>query len=285
MRVLAVTSLCVALILAATIVAARQSAGGSPRRPRIVAELSEMLSHSPLGPCTTPIAATLSPTRTRVASWNIQAARSASVESIAAEMRAIGADVFALQEVDVRTRRGGYVDEPGALAAALGFNYVFAASILWDEGHYGLALLSRWPLVDVRRHRISGADLGEPRIVLDATVCARGRPLRLLNHHADRRVAARALGFADLQQIARAALGRGILFIGDMNEYPDGPGVRGMIDAGLVDLGAGGNAHTTGSGRIDYLLADGPMARLASSVRVWPTDKSDHHAVVADLEW
>jgi endonuclease/exonuclease/phosphatase family metal-dependent hydrolase len=186
-----------------------QAPGSPPSRPRIVAELSDLLTHSPLAACSPPVAAPAR-TRVRVASWNIKAARSAPVDALAAEMRAMQADAIALQEVDVRTRRSGYVDVPGALAAALGFDYVFAASILWDEGHYGLALVSRWPLVHVARQRSGGADLGEPRIVLDVAICAAGRSLRVLNHHADRRPAARALGFADLQRIARAAIGSGV---------------------------------------------------------------------------
>jgi endonuclease/exonuclease/phosphatase family metal-dependent hydrolase len=59
--------------------------------------------------------------------------------------------------------------------------------------------------------------------------------------------------------------------------------VRRLLDAGLVDLGAERDESTTTSGRIDYVLAGGPLARLAWTVRVWPTDKSDHYAVVAEF--
>jgi endonuclease/exonuclease/phosphatase family metal-dependent hydrolase len=207
------------------------------------------------------------------------------VEAIAAELYAMQADLVALQEVDVRVRRTGFVDEPAALATALGFHYVFAASIKWDEGDYGLAVLSRWPLTDVRRHRLDSTAAGEPRIVLDVTVCADGRSLHVFNHHADVRAASRDAGFAELRGIVQADVGQGVLVLGDFNEQPDAPGVRGLIDAGLVDLVAERALNTVDNSRIDYLLADGPLARLTSSARVWPTDKSDHHAVLADLEW
>jgi endonuclease/exonuclease/phosphatase family metal-dependent hydrolase len=81
------------------------------------------------------------------------------------------------------------------------------------------------------------------------------------------------------------AAGSGVLLLGDMNEDADGTGLRTLLDAGLVDLGAGGALDTPASGRIDYVLGDGPLSRHASEVRVWPTDKSDHHAVFTDLEW
>ena len=120
------------------------SAVCSDRGPRIVVELSDLMPHSPLAPCRTGDArAADAPKRLRIATWNIRAAQSAPVDALAAELRAMEVDLVALQEVDVRTRRGNFVDEPGELAAALGFHYVFAASFHWDEGHYGLALLSR----------------------------------------------------------------------------------------------------------------------------------------------
>jgi endonuclease/exonuclease/phosphatase family metal-dependent hydrolase len=286
MRVLATMLLIVVSALSVSVARSRQEAPQpETRRPRIVTELSELLTHSPLDTCSTSnTSAAAGAKPLRVGTWNIRAAQSAPVEMLAAEIRAMQVDVIALQEVDVRTRRGGFVDEPTELANALGLQYVFAASIKWDEGHYGLAVLSRWPLVKVERHRLSGTPEAEPRIVLDVTVCAAGRPLRMLNLHADRRPASRALGFADLGQIVKDQVGRGILVLGDLNEYPDAPGVRSLIDAGLVDLSAD-SPFTVSVGRVDYLLADPPLARLSSTARVWTTDKSDHHAVLVDLAW
>jgi endonuclease/exonuclease/phosphatase family metal-dependent hydrolase len=255
------------------------------RRPRIVVELSELLTHSPLVTCRGNDAGSAEPPRRlRVASWNIRAAQTAPVEMLAAEMRAMQADLFALQEVDVRTRRGDFVDQPGELAAALDFQYVFAASIKWDEGHYGLAVISRWPLIQVQRHRLDSTPEAEPRIVLEVSVCAGGRPLRIFNLHADRRTESRALGLAHLKRIVQGEIGSGILVLGDLNEYPDAPGVGSLIEAGLVDLSAT-SPNTVGAGRVDYLLVDKQLARIASPARVWPTDKSDHHALFTELEW
>lgn len=286
MRTVATALLLVTVTMVASRATPRQDTAPAPRRPRIIAVLSNLLTHSPLVTCSASRHRTSgAPTRLRIATWNIKAAQEAPVDALAAELRAMDADVIALQEVDVRTRRGGFVDEPGDLARALGFHYAFAASIEWDEGHYGLAVLSRWPLVAVTRHRLESSPEAEPRIVLDVTVCADGRPLHVLDHHADRRTASRALGFADVRRILEGDIGRGVLVMGDLNEYPDAPGVRSLIEMGLVDLSASGLENTLATGRVDYLLADAPLARLASAARVWTTDKSDHHAMLADLSW
>jgi len=273
---LATVSLLVAVVISVSPAAARQH-----RVPT-----SDLLTHSPLAACTAgDRLGADTPTRLRIATWNIRAARSASVDAIAVELQAMQADLIALQEVDVRVRRTGFVDEPAALAIALGFHYVFAASIKWDAGDYGLAVLSRWPLTDVRRHRLDSTVAAEPRIVLEVSVCPGGRPLHVFNHHADGRAASRQGGFTELRGIVQADVGRGTLVLGDFNEYADAPGVRGLIDASFVDLGAERAMNTAPSGRIDYIFADGFLARLMSPARVWPTDKSDHHAVLADLDW
>ena len=291
MRVLATLSLIVALATSLPSATVRQDgvppAQAVASRPaRVPTELSDLLTHSPLTACSTGDAPVVdAPKRSRIATWNIRAARSAPVDAIATELQAMQADVIALQEVDVRVRRTGFVNQPAALATTLRFHYVFAASIKWDDGDYGLAVLSRWPLTEVRRHRLDATAAAEPRIVLEVTVCAGGRPLHIFNHHADGRVASRDAGFAELRGIVQPNVGQGILVLGDFNEHSDAPGVRGLIDAGLVDLGAERHVNTADNGRIDYLLADGSLARLASTARVWPTDKSDHNAVLVDLEW
>ncbi len=256
-----------------------------PVRPRIVAELSDLLTHTPLEACAATVLPAVARKPARIVTWNIRGARSAPVAALAAELRAMQADIVALQEVDVRTRRGGFEEQPAALAAALGFHYVFAASIKWDEGDYGLALLSRWPMTEVRRHRLDTTLGAEPRIVLEATVCADGRPLHLFNHHADGRVATRHATLAQVQAVLQPHIGSGIIVAGDFNEPSNAPGVRALLDAGLVDLGGGGVDVTTGSGRIDHLLADALLASRLSPARVWRTVKSDHHAVFVELDW
>jgi len=194
-------------------------------------------------------------------------------------------DLVALQEVDVRTRRGSYVEQPQALSAALGLDYAFAASIKWDEGDYGLAVLTRWPIVDVQRHRLPSTGGFEPRIVLEAAVCLGGRVLRLFNLHADNREVSRHAGLAQVRRILEQRIGSGLVVAGDFNEPLDGPGVRGLLTAGLIQPPAVAADSVPSEWRVDYVLADRTTAPHLSEVRIWRTDKSDHHAVIADLEW
>src|SRR4051812_29600327 len=119
MRVLVSVPLVIALVTSVTPAIATQDgvpAVQAPGRPvRIPAEPSDVLTHSPLAACSrgdAPVAD--APRLWRIVTWNIRAARSASVDEIAAELQAMHADVIALQEVDLRVRRTGFVDEPAA---------------------------------------------------------------------------------------------------------------------------------------------------------------------------
>jgi endonuclease/exonuclease/phosphatase family metal-dependent hydrolase len=251
---------------------------------RPTAPLSDTLTHSAVVACpASAVRRSAAPAVVRVATWNIGAARHAPIAAIAAELQAMQADIIALQEVDHRLRRSGFSDQPGTLATALGFHYVFAASIKWEGGDYGLALLSRWPLVSVERHRVDVVGVGEPRIVLEAVVCANGRPFRVFNHHADIGGAARTASLARLLEVVRPRLGRGLLVAADLNAAPHIDGVRALVGAGLVDVGAERDEPTFPHGRIDYLLADVVLTKGLRRAQVWVTDKSDHHAVIAEF--
>ena len=146
-------------------------------------------------------------------------------------------------------------------------------------------MVSRWPLVAVRRHRLDATEAGEPRIVLEVTVCASGRALRVFNHHADVRRRSRQSGLARLRELVAPHVGGGVVVLGDFNDGPTRDGVRSLLDAGLVDVGAEQNRPTTAGGRIDYLLVDSLLATRVQSTQVWPTRKSDHHALITEFDW
>lgn len=221
----------------------------------------------------------------RIATWNIRAARLAPLNEIVEEIRDIRADIVALQEVDHRTARTGFVNQPKEIAAALGFQYAFAASVRVTGGDYGLAVLSRWPLVQVVRHELARPRKGEPRIVLEVVVCAAGRPLRILDHHADTQPASRRANLAAVREIVRARLPDPLIVLGDFNATPDDTDIRGLIDAGLVDAAAGQTTKTAERERIDYLLVAPVMASAIRQPQVWKSQKSDHQALVANMYW
>jgi len=57
-------------------------------------------------------------------------------------------DLVALQEVDRDVRRSGKADQPKLLAEQLGMYSVFGKTIRFQGGDYGLAILSRFPILE-----------------------------------------------------------------------------------------------------------------------------------------
>ena len=109
-----------------------------------------------------------------------------SVERVAEVIRALAPDVVALQEVDVKQHRSGRVDQSERLAARLGMNHLFSSARDTDGGHYGNAILSRYPLTTVRDERLparAGGRLLEPRAAQRVRIDVGSQEVHLMNTH------------------------------------------------------------------------------------------------------
>lgn len=83
------------------------------------------------------------------------------LDRIAAVVRRLDPDLVALQEVDRGVERTGRVDQAAALGELTGLEPFFGAFMPYQGGEYGMAVLSRWPVVERRNHRLP--DGAEPR--------------------------------------------------------------------------------------------------------------------------
>lgn len=93
-----------------------------------------------------------------------------NLNDIAAVIRKSGAELIALQEVDVNIPRSGNVNQAKELARLLGMNYYFSKSIDYAGGEYGVAILSKYPLTNTRNELLPMPTSGEQRSVAMATV-------------------------------------------------------------------------------------------------------------------
>jgi len=102
-----------------------------------------------------------------------------------------GASVLALQEVDRNKKRSGNKNCARLLAAALGMHYAWAAppAVRDAEEETGVAILSRYPLSEVRRlvlpHKGPG---GRRRVTLGATVKIGATKVRVYSVHGETRI-------------------------------------------------------------------------------------------------
>jgi endonuclease/exonuclease/phosphatase family metal-dependent hydrolase len=78
-----------------------------------------------------------------------------TLEAMGKFIRDSGADIIGLQEVDSLCNRSGKVDQMKRLSEITGMHYAFARHYAYDGGAYGLGILSRYPISDVRNERIT----------------------------------------------------------------------------------------------------------------------------------
>lgn len=89
------------------------------------------------------------------------------LERIAGVIRSTSPDVVSLQEVDNMVARSNNVDQATELARMTGMHHVFGASIKLGKGHYGNAVLSRFP---IKNHEIIPLPGNEKRSALCASL-------------------------------------------------------------------------------------------------------------------
>jgi len=129
----------------------------------------------------------------RVLCYNIHHAegvdRELDVERIARVINQSQPDLVALQEVDQRVKRTERIDQPKVLARLTKMQVVFGANIDLQGGHYGNAVLSRYPILNNQNHPLPNFDRGEQRGLLETHINVPGlsKPLIFLATHLDHR--------------------------------------------------------------------------------------------------
>jgi endonuclease/exonuclease/phosphatase family metal-dependent hydrolase len=253
------------------------------------------------------------PVSLRVATYNIHAGACHDnvfdLDRTEATLRALDADVIGLQEVDVHwSARSQWRDLITELAKRLRMRAGFAPIYDLDplepgqpRRKYGLAVLSKRPILSVRNHeltRLSTQDPNaEPELMpgfLEAVIQARGARLHLYVTHLDYRPdpTLRQIEVAEtLEILADDPPGAKQILVGDFNAPPEAPELAGLwprlTDAWAVAGSGEGRTYPTvnPTKRIDYItVSDGIDVRHAAV----PADPallaaSDHRPVLADL--
>jgi endonuclease/exonuclease/phosphatase family metal-dependent hydrolase len=239
----------------------------------------------------------------RVATYNIHAGAGADqvfdLDRTAEAVRGLRADVIGLQEVDVHWgARSDFADEARALAEKLDMRVYFAPIYDLDpatEGaerrRYGVAVLSRHPIIAAENHEITRLSTQTPTPVpvpapgfAEVTVNVRGAHAHVYVTHLDYRAdpSVRAAQVADMLDVLAADRGPKIL-VGDFNAEPAAPELaplwRDLRDA--APDGGGTYPATAPVKRID-LVTVSPDITVTGAATV-ATEASDHRPVLADL--
>jgi len=190
---------------------------------------------------------TSTPQEIKVVSYNIRWRSGEDLKKIIKLLREdpeIGeAAIIGLQEVDRRKKRSGHNNTAKLIAEELGLHYAWAAPPApkpTDEEETGVALLSVYPLSDVRRIVLPHEGPGRRRrVAVGATVEIDNRSWRVYSAHAETRISMdkKLEQFkAVLQDLAQYPVTMPAIVMGDLNTWEKGAGrktIKLFAEAGL----------------------------------------------------
>ncbi|MFE2092792.1 endonuclease/exonuclease/phosphatase family protein [Streptomyces sp. NPDC059460] len=240
----------------------------------------------------------------RVATYNIHAGAGEDnvfdLDRTAEAIRGLHADVVGLQEVDVHWgARSNFVDEARSLADKLDMQVFFApiydmdpATQGGDRPQYGVAVLSRYPILEAENHDITRLSTQTPNPVpapapgfAEVTVNVKGSHVHVYDTHLDYRgnPSVRKAQVADMLDVLAADPGPKVL-VGDFNAEAKAPELAPLWQQLRDTAPDGGGTYPAINPfkRIDFVTVS-PDITVVGAQEV-ATEASDHRPVVADLE-
>lgn len=197
-------------------------------------------------------------------------------------IRELDPDIVALQEVDKMTSRTEKVDQVEKLAELAGFDYfVFGRAMPYGGGEYGLAVMSRYPIIRHEVHPLPFRFGLEPRALL-VTVIDTGETAGIITladtHLCHRSEENRIDQVRRINSLLLEAEGP-VILAGDFNAEEGNDSMRLAWSRGWIDLS---KPHS----RIDYVLGREKDGATAVSRRmVEDRVTSDHFPILVRVEF
>jgi endonuclease/exonuclease/phosphatase family metal-dependent hydrolase len=223
----------------------------------------------------------------RIMTWNIHGAvgpdRRHDLDRVVKVIKAHDPDILALQEIDARGKKSAQGMPMDYLACALRPHVAEARTVLAPDGHYGHALISRWPLSNVVLHDISHGRW-ERRHAIEAEVQTPCGLVHVAAVHLGLWFGERQYQAAKLARIANSNKPVSIM-MGDFNDWT----WRGPVGRALATALPGCALHRTFPARwplfrLDRIYCRPSEALVSSSIDLDSRVASDHLAVVAEIK-
>lgn len=226
----------------------------------------------------------------KVISYNIHHGADAeerlTLSQIGDYLKASGADLVGLQEVDSLCRRSGNQDQMKLLAEMTGMHYTFYRHFAYDGGAYGLGILSKYPILAQRNERITSIKNGKKESLGHLTVQVKvgEKDLLFSTVHLALDQPTRLIQAKEILEHLEGDLP--VILTGDFNAVPDTEEIQlihhkyPMQDRSLQPT----FPHIQPVKKIDYIFADPRVGKALTKVSV-PTDvlHSDHLPLEAEF--
>ena len=200
-------------------------------------------------------------------------------------------DLVGLQEVYRGVERTQRIDEIAELAKLTKMDYAFAFNLKYQGGQYGVAILSKSPILATDHHLYLNTREAERRGFIRAEVRIEGKLINFVTTHLDYQYEDGRVYEAQQLLAAMKDVKGPLIVVGDFNDVPSG-GAYGLMHQTFDDAWAQTRPSDDGfsypadkpAKRIDYILTR--QTDRIRPKRAWIVDTlaSDHAPVVADLE-
>ncbi len=200
-------------------------------------------------------------------------------------------DLVGLQEVDRGVKRTEGKDEIAELATMTQMHFAFAHNLDYQGGHYGVAILSRFPISRIDHRKYENKRVAERRGMLRVELDVHGNTLNFVTTHLDYQYED-SRRFETEQLLGFLADIKGPLIVtGDFNDEPAGSAYKLLLSR-FEDVWMRSRAKGDGLSfpadkavkRIDYIFTRPTPGVKAKRAWVVNTLASDHLPVVADVE-
>lgn len=242
------------------------------------------------------------PLRLRVLSYNIHHGRGADgkidLQRLAEVIKRAKPDLVALQEVDVKTKRSGDVDQAAKLGELTGMHQHFAEAMPYQGGGYGNVILTKvsHDLAYLGTVPLSARPGQEPRSLAVGELLVWGEdniPVTFAGTHLCHLSSeARLAQIDEIWEDLFMNPGQVYVFAGDFNFTPNSDEYKKVIDAGFIDTAAafGDPKQTYPSDtpriRIDYVFVRPADRWRVIDVQVLDEPvASDHAPLLVELEY
>ncbi|UKJ06882.1 endonuclease/exonuclease/phosphatase family protein [Solitalea lacus] len=210
--------------------------------------------------------------------------------AIARVINAAKPDLVALQEIDVHTSRSGKeMHQARELARLTGMYSFFAKGIDFQGGEYGIAVLSKYPVLDSVAYALpmqEGAG-GEPRALAVITVALKdGRKVKFAATHLDLKPENRMLQVQKIAELFKNEK-QPVILCGDFNAVPGSEPINytdQFFKRSCMQNCAPTIPVINPDREIDFIMYTPSIIKVLSHQVISETYASDHLPVVAELK-
>jgi endonuclease/exonuclease/phosphatase family metal-dependent hydrolase len=237
---------------------------------------------------------TVTAQKLKVMSYNIHVGQDAAnkdqLKNMARFIKSTNADIVGIQEVDSVCNRSGKIDQMKFLAENTGMHYAYARHFAFDGGSYGIGILSKFPLTNVKDHRIiltsEGTSDATTRALLTANIFFGGREIMFATIHMDYRDSNSR--FAQSGELVRlfGNVKLPVVLTGDLNAEP---GTKEIQSLQTIFTDTGKDTDLSYSAvkpikKIDYVMVSQAHLGKIKKVEVSPVLFSDHLPVMTTFK-